>query len=168
VNIARSLSVLSLFFLLFFYFQKDALAESVTLRSGSVVVVQTTRAYSSESARPDELVDLIVASDVLVNGKVAIRQGTPVSASIEDLESTQMMGREGKISISINSTRAVDGTTVPLSGRLSSRGADEMTGTVVGAFFCPLFLLNKGGEATIASGAQGRGIVLGDVIINVN
>jgi hypothetical protein len=42
-----------------------------------------------------------------------------------------------------------------------------MTGTVVGAFFCPLFLLNEGGEAAIAAGAQTRGIVLGDVNVTI-
>lgn len=79
-----------------------------------------------------------------------------------------MLGREGRVVVAITSAQAVDGTTVPLSGQLSAKGNDEMTGTVVGALFCPLFLLNKGGEASIAPGAQGRGIVLGDVVINAD
>ena len=145
----------------------SAYAEVLTLRSGSVVVVQTTRAYTSENTKSDELADLIVAADVLVDGKVVIRQGTAVSGTIEDAQSAEMLGREGQLAISINSARAVDGTTVPLSGRISARGDDEMTGTVVGAFFCPLFLLNQGGEAAIAAGAQSRGIVLGDVNVTI-
>jgi len=148
-------------------FSAAAYAEVLTLRSGTVVVVQTTRAYTSENVKSDELADLIVGADVIVDGKVVIREGTAVSGTIEDAQSAEMMGREGQIAISINSTRAVDGTTVPLSGRISARGDDEMTGTVVGAFFCPLFLLNQGGEAAIAAGAQSRGIVLGDVNVTI-
>lgn len=149
-------------------FSASAYAEVRTLRSGSVVVVQTTRAYTSENVKRDELADLIVGADVLVDRNVVVRQGTPVSGTIEDAQSAEMMGREGQLAISINSTRAVDGTIVPLSGRISARGDDEMTGTVVGAFFCPLFLLNEGGEAAIAAGAQGRGIVLGDVEVTTS
>lgn len=144
-----------------------AYAEIVTLRSGTVVVVKTTRAYTSENVKSDELADLVVGADVLVDGKVIIREGTPVSGNIDEAQSAEMMGREGQLAISINSTRAVDGSTVPLSGRISARGDDEMTGTVVGAFFCPLFLLNEGGEAAIANGAQSRGIVLGDVNVTI-
>ena len=145
----------------------SAYSEVLTLRSGTVVVVKTTRAYTSEKVKSDELADLIVGADVLVDGKVVIREGTPVSGSIEEAQSAEMLGREGQLAISINTTRAVDGSTVPLSGRLSARGNDELTGTVVGAFFCPLFLLNEGGEAAIAAGAQTRGIVLGDVNVTM-
>lgn len=145
----------------------EVVARTLTIRSGTIVVVNTLQAYSSETAKPDEIVNLVVASDVIVDGQVVIKAGAPASGAIEELQATEMLGREGRIAITINGTRAVDGTQVPLSGRISSRGQDEMTGTVVGAIFCPLFLLNKGGEAAIANGAQGRGIVLADVLVTV-
>jgi hypothetical protein len=124
-------------------------------------------AISSETASADDLVELLVASDVIVDGFRVIAAGAPATGAIEELESSEILGQEGRVAVAINSARAVDGTNVPLTGRLSSRGKEEMTGTVVGAIFCPLFLLNKGGEAAIASGAQGRGIVIGEVIVNV-
>ena len=87
----------------------SAYSEVLTLRSGTVVVVKTTRAYTSEKVKSDELADLIVGADVLVDGKVVIREGTPVSGSIEEAQSAEMLGREGQLAISINTTRAVDG-----------------------------------------------------------
>ena len=149
------------------FHQVSASAREVKIPAGTIVVVQTLRAISSESASADELVELQVAADVFVQGVRVIAAGAPASGAIDELEASEMLGQEGRIAISINSAQAVDGTNVPLTGRLSSRGGDEMTGTVVGAIFCPLFLLNKGGEASIASGAQGRGIVIGEAYINV-
>src|ERR687892_317920 len=149
------------------FHQVSASAREVKMPAGTIVVVQTLRAISSESASADELVELQVAADVFVQGVRVIAAGAPASGAIDELEASEMLGQEGRIAISINSAQAVDGTNVPLTGRLSSRGGDEMTGTVVGAIFCPLFLLNKGGEASIASGAQGRGIVIGEAYINV-
>lgn len=146
----------------------SATAREVRIPAGTVVVVQTLGAISSEIARANEIVELIVGSDVIVDGFRVIAAGAPATGAIEELESSEMLGQEGRVAVAINSARAVDGTNVPLTGRLSSRGEDEMTGTVVGAIFCPLFLLNKGGEASIASGAQGRGIVIGEVIVNVS
>lgn len=145
----------------------SANAREVKIPAGTIVVVQTLRAISSETASADELVELQMAADVFVQGVRVIAAGAPASGAIEELQSSEMLGQEGRIAVSINSAQAVDGTNTPLTGRLSSRGRDEMTGTVVGAMFCPLFLLNKGGEASIASGAQGRGIVIGETYINV-
>ena len=142
-------------------------AREVKVPAGTIVVVQTLRAISSETASADELVELQVAADVFVQGIRMIAAGAPASGSIDELQSSEMLGQEGRTAVSINSAQAVDGTNIPLTGRLSSRGGDEMTATVVGAIFCPLFLLNKGGEASIASGAQGRGIVIGEAYINV-
>jgi hypothetical protein len=149
------------------FLPSQAHAKEVRVPSGTIVVVKTLRAISSETAKADEIVDLQVAADVLVGGIRVIVVGAPVTGAIEELESAEMLGQEGRVAISINSAQAVDGTNVPLTGRISSRGDEEMTGTVVGAIFCPLFLLNQGGEAAIALGAQGRGIVIGEVIIDV-
>jgi hypothetical protein len=144
-----------------------AAAREFKIPAGTMVVVQTLSAISSETARADDIVELLVASDVIIDGFRVIAAGAPATGAIEELESSEMLGQEGRVAVAINSARAIDGTNVPLTGRLSSRGKEEMTGTVVGAIFCPLFLLNKGGEAAIASGAQGRGIVIGEVIVNV-
>lgn len=145
----------------------SATARQVKIPAGTIVVVQTLRSISSETAKGDEIVELQVASDVIVDGIRVIAAGAPATGAIEELESSQMLGQEGRVAVAINSARAVDGTNVPLTGRISSRGKDEMTGTVVGAIFCPLFLLNRGGEAAIATGAQGRGIVIGEAFVNV-
>lgn len=118
-----------------------ATAREVKIPAGTIVVIQTLSAISSETASADDLVELLVAADVFVQGTKVIAAGAEASGAIEQLESSEMLGQEGRIAMSINSAHAVDGTNVPLTGRLSSRGDDEMTGTVVGAIFCPLFLL---------------------------
>lgn len=65
-----------------------------------------------------------------------------------------MMGKSGEITVSDFHTTAVDGTYIPLSATVSAKPDDKMvTSIVLSVHICPLFLLMKGEEAQLNSGA---------------
>ena len=79
-----------------------------------------------------------------------------------------MAGIAGKIVVSINSTVAVDGTNIALTGSFSNAAKSEVGATVaVGVILCPLALLNKGDDGIIAVGSQKRAMTIGSFEVEV-
>lgn len=146
----------------------SAFAVVVKLPNSTVVVVTTTSELTPARNPIGSTVTLSVAQNVAINGRTVIAAGAPVIGIVETAETEGMVGQAGKITISFQTVTAVDGTNVGLTGSFRNVGEDEMGGTVaIGLVLCPLALLNKGGVATVASGAQARAITNGDYQIDV-
>jgi DNA-binding transcriptional regulator WhiA len=141
---------------------------TVKIPTSTVVVVKTQNSLASDKLTQRQEVVLAVAADVVVKSHVVIKSGTPVIAIVESAESAGMVGQAGKITIAIQSTTAVDGTTVALTGTFFSKGESKTGETVaVGVVLCPLALLCKGEEGDIPAGAQSRALTLGEVEVSV-
>jgi hypothetical protein len=90
-----------------------------------VLPADTFYALSSETSRPGDPVRLAVARRVIVDGNVAIEQGTIVSGSVVDAHAGATLWQTARLSITVNETRAVGGEVVrfrsapirPLRGR---------------------------------------------------
>ena len=140
--------------------------ELIELPNSTIVAVKSANRTDSESVALGQEVVLYVALDVVVRGKVLIAAGAPVISTVEQVREKGMVGVKGRISLTFQSTQAVDGTTVALTGSMRAQGDDQMGGTIaVGVILCPLALLNKGGTAVIAPGAQARAITNGSFSI---
>jgi hypothetical protein len=145
-----------------------ASAEVVELPNSSVVVVKTMDTISASEYASGQEVVLVVAADVRINGKVLIAAGAPAFGFIEEAKGSGMAGIAGKLSLSINSATAVDGTIVQVTGKMLSQGDSEVGGTVaVGVILCPLALLNKGEDGALPVGAQARAMTVGAYQIEV-
>ena len=155
---------------LFVCFATSAWAQMIAIPNGAVVVVKTTTEIKGNTLQVGQMItDLAVAMPVKVNDVVVIKAGTPVIAQVTTAEENGMVGQAGKISISLQSTTAIDGTMVPLTGALNTKADSEMGGTVAASvILCPLFLLNKGDEAVIPSGHQSRAMTLGKISVETN
>ncbi len=142
--------------------------EAVKMPASSVVVVKSKNKLSSKQLKTGQEIVLFVATDVMIKGKKVIKANTPVVCLVEDAESAGMVGQAGKLTISIQSTTAVDGTTVALSGNFFTKG-ESKTGTsvAVGVVLCPLALLCKGDEGDIPAGAQARALTVGEYEVAV-
>ena len=142
--------------------------EAVKMPASSVVVVKSKNKLSSKQLKTGQEIVLFVATDVMIKGKKVIKANAPVVCLVEDAESAGMVGQAGKLTISIQSTTAVDGTTVALSGNFFTKG-ESKTGTsvAVGVVLCPLALLCKGDEGDIPAGAQARALTVGEYEIAV-
>ncbi len=139
-----------------------ASAGTFTLQNSTVVAVKTTNQLSTTQVRVGQEIIFIVAADVKVDGEVLIKAGAPAYGIVQDSKNQQMAGIAGSIVVSVNSTVAVDGTTIALSGAFSNAGESEVGTTVaVGVILCPLALLNKGDAGIIPVGAQIRTMTVG-------
>ena len=144
-------------------------AETVTIQNSTVVAVKTVNQLSTAQLSLGQEVILNVAQDVKIKGKTVIQAGAPVYGSVQEVKGSQMAGIAGKIVVSINSTVAVDGTNIALTGSFSNAAKSEVGATVaVGVILCPLALLNKGDEGIIAVGAQQRAMTIGTFEVEVD
>lgn len=151
------------------FFSIAAAQQTVKIPASTVVVVKSQNALESGKLKTGQEVVLMVAADVLVKGLKVIKAGTPVVAIVESAESAGMVGQGGKMSISLQSTTAVDGTTIALSGNFFSKGESKTGESVaVGVILCPLALLCKGEEGDIPAGAQTRALTIGESEVTVS
>lgn len=143
-------------------------AETITIPNSTVVPVRTVGQLSSGQLTMGQEVILNVAQDVKIKGKTVIKAGAPVYGSVQESKAGQMAGIAGKLVISLNSTVAVDGTNIALSGTMSNQAKSEVGATVaVGVILCPLALLNTGDDGSIPPGAQQRAMTMGSFEIDV-
>lgn len=137
--------------------------KEVTLLSGTIVILKVNESITGEKA-PGTHINLSVLSDVTKDQYVLIKAGTPAVGSVASSEKAKMIGREGKISISVERTKTIDGQDVLLQGNMSGTGEDNVvTSVVVSTLLCPLALLMKGGEGEIPAGAEVRTYVANEV-----
>jgi ABC-type Fe3+-siderophore transport system permease subunit len=143
--------------------------ETITIHSNTVVPVKTQNVLSSNQLKTGQEVMLYVAQDVLIKGKTVIKAGTVVLASVDESKEGQMAGIPGKLLISLQTTTAVDGSTVALTGSLTNAADSEVGATVaVGVILCPLALLNSGDDGIIPAGSQMRAMTLGTIEVEID
>jgi uncharacterized Zn-binding protein involved in type VI secretion len=144
------------------------LGNTVTLRNNTVVVVKSNTQLSSDMLNVGQEIIMNVAADVKTDGVVVIKAGSPVFCLVQDVDRSQMAGVAGSILISVNSTTAVDGSSVMLSGQFITKADSEIGETIACAvILCPLALLNTGDEGIIPLGSQTRALTIGDHEIEV-
>jgi len=157
---------------LFFFSQMYQIAngeefKEVSLSPGTMVILKVNETVKGDMATGTSI-KLSVLHDVVKNGYVLIKAGTPAFGTVASAEKAKMIGREGKVSISVDKTQAVDGQTVFLQGSMSGTGEEKLvTSVVVSTLLCPLALLMKGGEAEIPAGAELRTFVANEVKVKV-
>jgi hypothetical protein len=123
------------------------MTEEVTLAEGTAFTALTAQPLSSKTAGTGDPVMLEVAENVRVGDVVVISAGTAVRAVVSDVRHASRMGQSGTLNLRVESTTAVDGSTVALRATRAA-AADNTTGTTVAlaVVVSPLFLLRKGRE----------------------
>lgn len=107
-------------------------AENV-LRAGAPVPVALSEALTTKGKRlkVGQRVQLEVAQDVLLNGRVAIPARSPVEGVLTEVRNKGMWGKSGAIRLHINSV-TINGVSIRLKGDMDTRGETGTAG-VVGA-----------------------------------
>ena len=103
----------------------------VRLPDGTRIAVRTMEPLSSATLKDGSQVTFSVVEDVVVDGEVVIKQGTPVRGTIVDAQAKRRMGRAGKLQYTVNETKAVDRTTIRLRALQDGRGDSNVTSTTV-------------------------------------
>jgi len=144
------------------------------LPDGTRVVVRTMERLSSATLKDSDPVSFAVVEDVVVDGEVVIKQGTPVRGTIVDAQSKRRMGRAGKLQYTVNETKGVDRSAVRLRAIQDRKGDSNVTSTAVttvavGVFVpvaAPLFLLRKGHDIVVPEGTRVDTYVDGDHLVS--
>jgi hypothetical protein len=108
-------------------------ASGNVLRAGAPVPVALSEALTTrgKTLRVGQSVQLEVAQDVLLDGRVAIPARSPVEGVLTEVRNKGMWGKSGGIRLQIRSVN-INGTVIRLKGEMDSRG-DTGTAGVVGS-----------------------------------
>jgi len=150
-----------------------AWAEAKRLPDGTRIAVRTMEPLSSATVRDSDPVTFAVVEDVIVDGEVVIKQGTPVRGTIVDAQAKRRMGRAGRLQYTVNETKAVDRSAIRLRALQARKGDSNVTSTAVttaavGVFVpvaAPLFLLRKGHDIVVPEGTRVDAFVDGDHLV---
>lgn len=131
---------------------------SIRVPSGTSVPVVITEKVTAGQYKAGSEITGKVGADVTSSGIVIIRSGTPVSIIVEDVKKKGAVGSQARMTISLKTTSAVDGTLIALTGTKFAEGTNRAVSSVAcGALCCILGLLQQGGEAEIPAGTQIEG-----------
>jgi len=144
------------------------------LPDGTRIAVRTMERLSSATVKDNDPVSFTVIEDVVVDGEVVIKQGTPVRGMIVDAQAKRRMGRAGKMQYTVNETKAVDRSAIRLRAIQDRKGDSNVTSTAVttvavGVFVpvaAPLFLLRKGHDIVVPEGTRVDTFVDGDHLVS--
>ncbi|HEX8921304.1 MAG TPA: DUF2846 domain-containing protein [Pyrinomonadaceae bacterium] len=133
----------------------SAQADEIVLAEGTTVYLVTAEEISSKKAELGDVVNFKVDEDVSVNGHVIISKGTPAKGRVMNAEKSGRMGKAGKLGIRVESTTTVDGQPIRIRAAKGREGDDKTNSVAaLSLLVSSLFLLKKGGEATIKEGTK--------------
>lgn len=129
--------------------EEEAGNNLLTLNKGRTIRLQLAENLSSQLNKTGEQVNFHVLSDIFVQGKMVIAQGTNTKGRILDAKPAKSWGKSGKLAVGIESTTAVDGSLVVLTSSISDNedwSPMAAGGAIVGALaFGPVGLAMGGG-----------------------
>ena len=141
------------------------------LHDGTPVRMRLGRNLSSHDAQVGETVDFEVLDDVTVNDHIVIKRGSIALGTVTEAQPKRRMGRGGKLNVTLDSVRLVDGDKVALRAVKDTQGGGHvgaMTGAIVATAIvlwpaAPLFLLMHGKDITIPKGTEITAYINGEI-----
>lgn len=127
--------------------------DEIVVPEGTPIKVAVAKEVTSKEAKPNDPVEFTVTEDLVINGQVVVRKGTPAIGSVINAEKKGYMGKSGKLAVQVESTTTSDGHGLKLRAAKGREGDDKSTSTMVlSTLISPAFLFMKGSEAKIAPG----------------
>jgi hypothetical protein len=155
---------------------QEAQQPKLTIPDGTPIRLRTTENLSSHDAVAGQNVSFEVMEDVFVNDILVVKKGGSALGTITEAQHKKTMGRQGKLDITIDYARLVNGEKAQLRGSKIGNGGGH-TGAMVGAMVAtsiiiwpaaPLFLFMHGKDINIAKGTPITAFVDGDFNVNMN
>ena len=126
--------------------------DEIVVAEGTPINVITAKEVTTKEAKPNDPVDFTVAEDLVINGQVIVRKGTPAVGSVINAEKGGYLGKSGKLAVQVESTTTSDGQRLKLRAAKGREGDDKTTSTMVLSMISPAFLFRKGKDAKIEPG----------------
>lgn len=128
--------ILPIVFLLNFTTRAFALENSIVpagnafIPEGTILNVELTRGISSKNAKVGDQVPLRLLENLIINDVMVLESGTEVKAVITKRRKAALLGRGGKLEISVISVKAVNGLEIPLQYSRKNYGKGESGATI--------------------------------------
>jgi hypothetical protein len=98
----------------------------VTVPAGAQVSVRLNSDYSTKTNAVGEEVNAVLASDLVVDGRVVARAGAPISGTMTEVTSgSRKIGAVPALKIDFTRLVVADGTTLPVAIRINQKGQSE-------------------------------------------
>jgi len=145
----------------------------LVLLDGTPIKLRTTENLSSHDAVKGGTVDFEVMDDIYVNDVLVVKKGSVAIGTVTEAQHKRNMGRQGKMDITIDYVRLLNGEKAQLRGTKGGSGGGH-TGAMVGAMVvtsiiiwpaAPLFLFMHGKDINIPKGTPIVAYVDGDFTI---
>jgi hypothetical protein len=144
--------------------KKDENEELYTLNAGELISLYFRESLNSKDISNGQLIKLAVKEDVISkNNKVIIAANTQVNGRISSVKKAAWAGQKGKLSIQINSIKAVDGTSIAVYYNLNNEGKSRQAASIGLAIIAWPTLFIKGKQASIEAGS----LILVETMSNV-
>ena len=131
-----------------------AYAQALTLSEGMAIHLETRHDVSSKSARVGDTVELAVAQPVNVGGVTVIPAGTPAVGTVSRVRDNGLLGRSGKLDISVSTVKAGQ-SDIPVRGQRNAKGkSGTLTAVGAGIVFLPLAVIVRGKDVKLPAGTR--------------
>jgi hypothetical protein len=145
--------------------------ETITLHDATPVRLRLTRNLSSADAKTGDTADFEVLDDVKVDDVLVIARGATAIATVTQAQAKRRMARGGKLDITIDYVRLMNGDKVALRAVKETSGGGHtgaMTGAIVATSLvllpaAPFFLFMHGKDTTIPKGTEITAYVNGEI-----
>ncbi len=91
----------------------EAQAAAVVIPAGTPIRVGAVATTSSDSLKEKDIVEFAVLQDVMIEGRVVIREGARATAVVAHQRKSGR-GHDGQVALQMSDVTAVDGSTLPL------------------------------------------------------
>jgi hypothetical protein len=136
------------------------------LEDGTPVKLKFKQTISSKTAKEGDIVILEVAEDVAVKNKLVIAKGADAKGKVTKVRASGMLGRKGKLEITLQEVTLVSGERVALRGSQTGGGGHAGGLIAVAAVINPLALLFKGKSAVYEAGTEVPAFIDGNFVLS--
>jgi hypothetical protein len=145
--------------------------DNLILHDGTPVRLRLSRNLSSADSKTGDTVDFEVLEDVTVDGTTVVTRGESAIGTVTRAEPKRRMARGGKLDLTIDYVRLVNGDKVALRAVKETSGGGH-TGAMTGAMVAtalvvwpaaPFFLFMHGKDTTIPKGTEITAYVNGEI-----
>lgn len=144
-------------------------ANVVTLKSGTLVMLELISGIKSNKAKSGQMVEFRVINDIKADGVIVIPAGSIAKGQVIEAQKSSILGQPGELRVAIKNVAAIDGTNIPLmASEFSEEGKDKLLVSVIGGLLCIFPFFMTGGNAEMPSGTQIQATVLSSTEIAID
>lgn len=127
--------------------------ESVVVPDGTAVRLRFAESIRSRTAIEGDFVPLVLAEDLVVNGRVVAPSGSPAVGTVSSGRKAEMMGQCGHLNIRAEYIK-VGSQRVRVIGKQAVSGEEKVgTSIVLTVLFGPIGLIKRGRDVEIPKGS---------------